>query len=267
MLLSPQTLLRRQPIIFFLAVALPSAAIFAASGVSGDYENRQLGSMLFLAAGSMSFIVFFQEMYAFYVTNSRRLLWMSAAFFTLGVGMLGSSVAAGGNMGTDRDTYVGDSELLRVTSEFAAAVFILMGTLRSDRSIQGNMEFKAYIAVATITVLVASAITYLSTVQDTLSVPLYSSEYGWSPFSLYVELNVFVFFAAISIVCIGISRKNRSQILFWFIIGFVLMAFSELAFTMERLLMIGPASSFVWLGKAFLLTASATFVLGLSKAR
>lgn len=266
-MLSPQALLRRQPIIFFLAVAAPAVAIFVASDVSGDYENRQLSSILFLAAGSMSFIVFFQEMYVFYATNSRRLLWMSAAFFTFGVGMFGSTIAVGGSAGIDRDSYVGNSELLRVTSEFAAAIFILLGTLRSDRSIQGSMEFKAYIAVATITVLVASAIIYLSAAQDTLSVPVYSSQYGWSPFSLYVELNVFVFFAAISIVCIGISRKNKSQILFWFIIGFVLMTFSELAFTMERVLMIGPASSFVWLGKVFLLTASATFVLGLSKAR
>jgi hypothetical protein len=248
-----------------LAMAGPTAGILLASGAVGDFENRLASSALFLAAGAMSLIVFFQEMYAFYVTNSRRLLWMSAAFFTLGLGMIGSSISTSGGLAAD--SYVGVSEMFRVTSEFAASIFILLGTLRGDKSIQESMEFKAYILVATIMVASASIIIYIATVQDSLNVPFYSSEYGWSLFSLYIELNVLSFFVVISGVYIANRRKNKSPILFWFIIGFMLLTFSEIAFTTERALGAGASSLLEWMGRAFIVSAFATFVLGLTKAR
>jgi hypothetical protein len=254
-----------QSAVLVLAIACPSAGIFFASGVAGEFENRLASGALFLAAGAMSLIVFFQEMYAFYVTNSRRLLWMSAAFFTLGIGMAGSSISTSGGLAAD--SYVGVSEMFRVTSEFAASIFILLGTLRSDRSIQESMEFKAYILVATIMVAAASTIVYIATLQESIHVPVYSSEYGWSLFSLYIELNVFSFFLVISGVYVASRRRNKSPILFWFIIGFLLLTFSEVAFTTEKALGIGAASSLVWAGKAFLVAAFAAFVLGLTKAR
>lgn len=192
---------------------------------------------------------------------------MSAGFFTLGIGMIGSAITTGLNMEAGPESYVGTSEMFRVTSEFAAAIFILLGTLRSDRSIHGNMEFKAYILVAAIMVTAASTIIYISTVQDGLSVPFYSSQYGWSLFSLYIELHVFIFFAVTSMVYVSIRRKNRSQILFWFIIGFILLTFSELSFTSERIVGIGASSSLVWAGRVLLLAGFATFVLGLSRSK
>lgn len=275
-MLSSQTRSNWQSLVLALCIAAPSAGILLAAQSAAEFENRHAGSVLFLAAGAMSLMVFFQETYAFYVTNSRRLLWMSAGFFTLGVGMLGSSITAGwvgvgegvGSAGVAPvDSYVGASEMFRVTSEFAAAIFILLGTLRSDRSIQGSMEFKAYILVAAIMITAASIIVYISTVQDGLFVPFYSSQYGWSLFSLYIELHVFIFFAVTTAVYVNIHRKNRSQILFWFIIGFMLLTFSELSFTYERIQGASPSSPLVWAGRLFLLAGFATFVLGLSRRR
>lgn len=266
-MLSSQTRSTWQSLALVLSIAVPSAAILLASGSTAEFESRHASSVLFLAAGAMSLMVFFQEMYAFYVTNSRRLLWMSAGFFTLGVGMIGSAITTGWNS-IDTDSSVGASELFRVTSEFAAAIFILLGTLRSDRSIQGSMEFKAYILVAAIMVTAASTIIYISTVQDSLSVPFYSSQYGWSLFSLYIELNVFIFFAVTCTVYVNMrKRNNKSQILFWFIIGFILLAFSELAFTSERIAGIGASSSLVWAGRLLLLAGFVTFVLGLNRRK
>jgi hypothetical protein len=267
---------------FALAIAAPALVIaIAIASLHGSFENRQAGSILFLAAGAMSLLVFFQEMYAFYATNSRRLLWMSAAFFVLGIGMVAASAVASpgtaaqlqqpaGDAGGD-DPYVTRPELFRMTSEFAAAIFILLGTLRVDRSINGSMEFKAYILVATIMVAAVSVIVYLAAIQDRLTITMYSGQYGWSLFSLYTEMNVLLFFAVISAVYFGIRRKSenrRNSILFWFIIGFLLLTSSEIAFTAERLAAEGgPSGSLVWAGRAFLVAAFATFVFGLSRAR
>lgn len=255
---------------FALAIALPSLVVaFAAAGVQGDFENRQAGGMLFLAAGAMALLVFFQEMYAFYATNSRRLLWMSAAFFVLGIGMAGSAIVSAAAQ-DQAGAHAATPELFRITSEFAAAIFILLGTLRVDRSINESMEFKAYILVATIMITAVATIVYLVAVQDMLPITMYSSEYGWSLFSLYTEMNVLLFFAVISAVYFGIRRKSgnaRNPILFWFIIGFLLLTFSEIAFTAERLVAQGPSSSLVWAGRLFIVAAFATFVLGLSRAR
>jgi hypothetical protein len=113
----------------------------------------------------------------------------------------------------------------------------------------------------------ASIIIYIATVQDSLNVPFYSSEYGWSLFSLYIELNVLSFFVVISGVYIANRRKNKSPILFWFIIGFMLLTFSEIAFTTERALGVGASSPLEWMGRVFIVSAFATFVLGLTKAR
>lgn len=271
MLSSHQTQSRKwQALVFVLAIAGSSAGILVATAVEGDFESRQASSVLFLASGAMSLIVFFQEMYAFYVTNSRRILWMSAGFFTLGLGMIGNSITTGGSLNVALDSYVGASELFRVTSEFAAAIFILLGTLRSDKSIKENMEFKAYILVAVIMVTTASIIIYISTVQEGLSLPLYSSQYGWSPFSLYIELHVLIFFAVTCTVYFSIGNKKKdysSQILFWFIVGFVLLTFSELSFTMDKILGLGAASPLVWAGRFFLLAGFVTFVLGLNRNR
>ncbi|MEM2141024.1 MAG: MASE3 domain-containing protein [Nitrososphaera sp.] len=264
-MLSSQTRSTWQSLALALSIAVPMAGILLASGSNAEFESRHGASVLFLAAGAMGLMVFFQEMYAFYVTNSRRLLWMSAGFFTLGVGMIGSAITTGWNTNIDPESYVGASELFRVTSEFAASIFILLGTLRSDRSIQGNMEFKAYILVAAIMVAAASTIIYISTVQDGLSVPFYSSQYGWSLFSLYIELNVFIFFAVTCTVYVNMRKRSRSQILFWFIIGFILLAFSELAFTFERVAGAGASSALVWAGRLLLLAGFVTFVLGLSR--
>ncbi len=257
-----------QALVFVLAIAWSSAGILIATAITGDFESRHASSVLFLASGAMSLIVFFQEMYAFYVTNSRRILWMSAGFFTLGIGMIGNAITTGGSLDVALDSYVSASELFRGTSEFAAAIFILLGTLRSDKSIRENMEFKAYILVAVIMVTTASIIIYISTVQESLSVPLYSSQYGWSPFSLYIELHVLLFFAVTCTVYVSIRKKNNnSQILFWFIIGFVLLTFSELSFTMDKVLDLGASSSLVWVGRFFLLAGFMTFVLGLNRTR
>lgn len=261
-----------QPAMFVLAIVLSSFVIaVAVSGLHGNFGNHQAGSILFLAAGAMAFLVFFQEIYAFYATNSRRLLWMSSAFFVLGVGMMGNAISASvAQDGAESDLHVVKPELFRITSEFAAAMFILLGTLRVDRSINGNMEFKAYILVATIMIASISIMVYLVAVQDRITITMYSSEYGWNLFSLYTEMNVLLFFAVISAVYFGIRRKSKNKsnlILFWFIIGFLLLTFSEIAFTAERLVAKGPSSSLVWAGRMFLVVAFSTFILGLSKAR
>jgi small-conductance mechanosensitive channel len=62
-------------------------------------------------------------------------------------------------------------------------------------------------------------------------------------------------------------RRNRSQILFWFIVGFILLTFSELAFNSERIAGIGASSFLVWAGRLLLLAGFATFVLGLSRSK
>lgn len=256
---------------FALAIALPSLVVaLSAAGVHGGFENRQAGSMLFLTAGAMALLIFFQEMYAFYATNSRRLLWMSAAFFVLGIGMAGSAIASAATAYDQAGKHAAAPELFRITSEFAASIFILLGTLRADRSINESMEFKAYILVATIMITAVATIVYLVVVQDMLPITMYSSQYGWSLFSLYTEMNVLLFFAVISAVYFGIRRKSgntRNPILFWFIIGFLLLTFSEIAFTAERLVAQGPSGSLIWTGRAFIVAAFATFVLGLSRAR
>jgi hypothetical protein len=259
---------RWQAVVFVLAIAGPSVVILVATILGGNFESRQANSVLFLASGAMGLIVFFQEMYAFYFTNSRRILWMSAGFFTLGIGMIGNAITTGGTLDVTVDSYVSASELFRGTSEFAAAIFILLGTLRSDKSIRENMEFKAYILVAVIMVTAASIIIYISTIQEGLSVPIYSSQYGWSPFSLYIELHVLLFFAVTCTVYVSIRKKNNnSQILFWFIIGFILLTFSELSFTIDKVLDFGVSSSLVWIGRFFLLAGFMTFVMGLNRTR
>jgi hypothetical protein len=47
----------------------------------------------------------------------------------------------------------------------------------------------------------------------------------------------------------------------------MLLTFSEIAFTTERALGAGASSLLEWMGRAFIVSAFATFVLGLTKAR
>lgn len=230
---------------------------------TSQFQNEKLTTLAYLAAGAMSFIVFFQGMYAYYATNSRRLLWMSAGFFIMGTGMMASAVTAASS---DTDHF-NRSVWFRVAGEFIAASFILIGTLRIDRSIDRSLEFKAYILVATIMVALISATVFFLVVEESLIPPLYTIDSGWEPISLLVELNILIFFAVIAVVYASIYSKNNSLILFWFIIGFVLLTFSEISFTLERFLNLDTGSYIMWIGRLFLPIPFVTFIMGLYKAR
>lgn len=246
-----------------LTLILPASLLSLSAAATSQFQNEKLTTLAYLAAGAMSFIVFFQGMYAYYATNSRRLLWMSAGFFIMGTGMIASAITAAS---PDIDRF-NESIWFRVGGEFIAATFILLGTLRIDRSIDRSLEFKAYILVATIMVALISASVFFLVVEESLIPPLYTSDLGWEPISLFVELHILIFFAVIAVVYASIYSKNNSPILFWFIIGFILLTYSEMSFTLERFLNLDVGSYVTWIGRLFLPVPFVTFIMGLYKAR
>lgn len=253
----------------FLVVAITSIsaiALYILGPADLVFKSQVTETALFLIAGSLAFIVFFKELYAFFVTGSRRLLWMSAGFFILGSGLIASAIITGVITDEINTNYqsVNSMSWIRTATAFAASSFVLIGTVRTDRGVNPMNEFRGYLIVAS-SITGFLALTFLLPSIAGASLSLYSPNQGWSSLATLIELNVFIFFIVITIVYARIYFANSSQILFWFIIGFSLLSFSEAAFVIEKTLNHSIDSYSSWLGRLFLPLAFVSFVKGLSK--
>lgn len=252
-----------------LMTAVSAAALYILGPVDLEFKNPLAEAVLYLIAGSLSFIVFFKELYAFFVTGSRRLLWMSAGFFILGSGLVASAIIAGilaSDEGTAHESYRGVNSIswIRTATAFAASTFVLIGTVRTDKAVDLANEFRGYLIIVS-SIIGFLAVTLLLPSFAGTSLSLFLPNQGWSPLAKLIELNVFIFFMVIAVVYARIYCTNSSRILFWFIIGFSLLSLSEAAFVMEKTYDQSVDSYAAWLGRLFLTLAFVVFVKGLSK--
>lgn len=221
---------------------------------------------LFLFASMIGFIISFLSFYTYSLTGSRRVLWLSAGFFMISMGLLLSSLSDLDFFGLGEEITTSNAATWnRQIGALSGWLFILLGTARKNRTISENQRFRAAAAVVSITII--STIVLFGLVSSLSLPPLYVEELGWTDLSIATSLAIF----SIKIVVTGIYGslylKSKNEILFYFVIGFILSSYTDLLFTFGRILDLLPTDDILLEARFLIPLSFASLLIGLLRAR
>jgi hypothetical protein len=253
-----------------LAIALSSLVLPGIIFVYLVFVDADLGIVLrdelYLASTIIGFIISFLSFYTYSLTGSRRVLWLSAGFFMISLGLLLSSLSDLDFLELrDIDASTNTASWFRNAGALSGWLFILLGAARKNRTITEGLRFRAAIAVISITIV--SAVVLFAVVSSSYLPPLYIEGSGWTDLSLGIGLAIFGFKLVVAAIYASIYLKSKNTILFYFVIGFVLSSYVDLLFSFGRIFDL-PSNNDILLEARFLIPLSfASFLIGLLKTR